>query len=161
MMDGDGTTGGKEVRARAIRQLCHGILNPECFPQLQTYQHLHLSNAELRFTNLQISIYAFTTIVMTASVMRKFTPSALTRVQLLHPKRAAPELFASAIKPAQPTQTRSLANVRDVRGQDFAELWFNVAGPSLRPSEGPGSGMDYKPPDERTLKLGKSKYLDS
>jgi len=36
------------------------------------------------------------------------------------------------------------------------DAWFNGTGPSAFPVEGPGSGLDHRPPDERTLKLGKT-----
>jgi hypothetical protein len=97
---------------------------------------------------------------MTTSGMRKFTPSALVRPQLLQPKTAAFKSCVSSNTSITPPQSRSLANVRDLREHDFSELWFSSPGPSLRPVEGPGSGLDYKPPDERTLKLGKSMYFN-
>ena len=54
-------------------------------------------------------------------------------------------------------QRRGLAKVNNAKelglGQD---AWFSSTGPSAYPVEGPGSGQDHRPPDERTIKLGKS-----
>jgi hypothetical protein len=52
---------------------------------------------------------------------------------------------------------RLLANVNG--GKELGvkqDVWFTSAGPAAHPAEGPGSGLDHRPPDERTLKLGKS-----
>ena len=50
---------------------------------------------------------------------------------------------------------RGLANVRDAEGLSLG-VWFNnTPRPSL-PAPSPGPPQDHKPPDERTLKLGKS-----
>lgn len=55
-------------------------------------------------------------------------------------------------------QSRNLAQVRS---EPFSELWFTPSSPGRGPADellGPpaGNGSDHKPPDERTLKLGKS-----
>lgn len=54
-------------------------------------------------------------------------------------------------------QHRGLAKVNNGKELGLAhDVWFNSTGPSAYPAEGPGSGLDHRPPDERTLKLGKS-----
>lgn len=53
---------------------------------------------------------------------------------------------------------RGFAKVRDNKELGLnKEIWFGSNAPLLLPVEGPGSGFDHKPPDERMLKLGKSK----
>ncbi|KAF2397203.1 hypothetical protein EJ06DRAFT_482276 [Trichodelitschia bisporula] len=61
----------------------------------------------------------------------------------------------SSIPSCAPQPRRQLANIRD-EDRGSSEQWFSGTMPSLRPgnTEGPGSGNDHKPPDERTLKLG-------
>ena len=61
----------------------------------------------------------------------------------------------SSIQPAIPS--RSLAQVRL---EPFSEVWFTASWPAKSLADdllGPqGEGHDHKPPDERTLRLGKS-----
>jgi len=93
---------------------------------------------------------------MTATLMRTSAGRSLLRVQLLSPKSkslaAAP--FALRVRQVK----RSLANIRDLQECD---VWFGSSIPCPQLSDsGLGSRNDHKPPDERTLKLGKSKrYL--
>ncbi len=53
--------------------------------------------------------------------------------------------------------SRSLAQVRS---EPFSELWFTPSSPGRTPADDllgfPGNGHDHKPPDERTVRLGKS-----
>lgn len=68
-------------------------------------------------------------------------------------------LRGSSIRIAPPKITsRSLAQVRD---ETFSDVWFTPAAPLLSPADellGPGGSGNRKPPDERTVKLGKSMY---
>ena len=92
--------------------------------------------------------------------MRKFTPSSLIRAQLL-PQRTdstPAALFAIPRLFLLPAQQRSLAAIHD-RDYLGPEICFSSTVPCPLPAEGPGSGLDYKPPDERTLKLGKSRSI--
>jgi hypothetical protein len=53
---------------------------------------------------------------------------------------------------------RGFAKVRNDKDLGLSQdIWFSSNAPLLLPVEGPGSGFDHKPPDERTLRLGKSK----
>jgi hypothetical protein len=90
--------------------------------------------------------------------MRTLTPKSPNRLAL---PKAVVKAQTLSHATAQPVQTRGLANVRDHREYNSSELWFTPAKPHLLPAEGPGSGLDHKPPDERTLKLGKSMYRTS
>jgi hypothetical protein len=65
-----------------------------------------------------------------------------------------------ALRPLFPS--RSLAQVRQ---EPLSEFWFTPSSPARSPADdllgnnaGPGTSGDHKPPDERTLKLGKSSY---
>ncbi|MCJ1357325.1 MAG: hypothetical protein MMC33_007321 [Icmadophila ericetorum] len=53
--------------------------------------------------------------------------------------------------------SRNLAQVKS-NGDAFPEVWFTSSSPPWRAPEeqGPGQKSDVKPPDERTLKLGKT-----
>lgn len=95
---------------------------------------------------------------MTIGLMRKLTPSSFTRAHLLRTRRAAVAESTPCSKSSEQLQKRCLANVRDVDAHhsSSSKLWFTSTTPS-RVQEGPGGGLDYKTPDERTLKLGKSK----
>ncbi|KAI9774880.1 MAG: hypothetical protein M1840_000096 [Geoglossum simile] len=54
-----------------------------------------------------------------------------------------------------PLNRRSLANVR-TGGSALPEVWFTSSGPALWSEEHLGTGANGEPPDERTLKLGKT-----
>ena len=51
-------------------------------------------------------------------------------------------------------------NLAQVRSAPFSELWFTPSSPGRTPADDllafPGNGNDHKPPDERTVRLGKS-----
>jgi hypothetical protein len=51
-------------------------------------------------------------------------------------------------------------HLAQVRTEPLSEVWFTPSSPSRSPADvllgSPGNGMDCKPPDERTLRLGKS-----
>ena len=101
---------------------------------------------------------------MTHGSMRKLlTPSSSSlrcwKNFLLNPQRIivkdTPILFSRQILPA-----RGLAQVRP---EPLSELWFTPSSPVRSPADDlpggspqGGNGKDHKPPDERTLKLGKS-----
>lgn len=101
------------------------------------------------------------------SPMRRFCPLSLTR-----PRNHALAFYKPTADPApvahglnshclnQRVPSRSLAQVRDDRS--FSELWFSSAIPLAVPKQAlpelnNGNGGLPQPPDERTLKLGKSK----
>ena len=86
--------------------------------------------------------------------MRTSLAKSLLRAQLLSskPSGLAASPFAVVLRRAR----RGLANVRDSQKQS-SSAWFSGSSASFQVSNsGPGSGKDHKPPDERTLKLGKS-----
>ena len=77
-------------------------------------------------------------------------------------RRIARPVFAAGrcLEIARCEQRRGLAKVNgNEKELGLAQdAWFNGTGPSAFPVEGPGSGLDHRPPDERTLKLGKSEF---
>ncbi|KAH7058927.1 hypothetical protein B0J12DRAFT_708847 [Macrophomina phaseolina] len=85
---------------------------------------------------------------MTAGSMRCITPSRLARAHRLTTKK--PTL---AIPAALHHQVRTFAKVQQPEGSRTGE-WLNSSAPGSLPSEHKGEGG--KPPDERTLKLGKT-----
>lgn len=60
-------------------------------------------------------------------------------------------------------QTLPSRHLAQVRAEPASELWFNPSIPLRSPADDllgtPGDGKDHKPPDERTLKLGKSEPI--
>ena len=85
---------------------------------------------------------------MTAGLMRKSVSAGLPRAHVVKPRSTAALLWAT-IRPAH----RSLAIAREA-DSTVSELWFTSSIPCPLPEIGGDHG---KPPDERTLKLGKSK----
>ena len=90
--------------------------------------------------------------------MRKTLLSSLVRANshALKPGRTAsahalPDLRTTFFSPC-----RSLAQVQSNR-EFFPEIWFTSSSPPLRAPEECGTRPENAPPDERTLKLGKSK----
>jgi hypothetical protein len=53
-------------------------------------------------------------------------------------------------------------HLAQVRTEPLSEVWFTPSSPRRSPADdllgSPGNGSDYKPPDERTLRLGKSEW---
>lgn len=93
---------------------------------------------------------------MTAGLMRKVATSNLTRAHVVVPRTSPPVLYA-ALKQTH----RGLANIRDT-DRIFSEAWFSSSVPRLSAAEsGFNNTNDAKPPDERTLKLGKSEEKSS
>jgi len=92
---------------------------------------------------------------MTATRMQTGAARSL-RLQLRTPKSKSFAATPFTLRVGQ--VKRTLANIRDFQEND---VWFSNRIPCLQLLDsGPGSGNDRKPPDERTLKLGKSKrYL--
>lgn len=90
----------------------------------------------------------------TGRLMRRFKPTSLCRAQLL-PQQQRPCLVH--LDQALPhRQQRNLANLHDKESRSD-ETWFRSTSPTYQViTEGPGSGLDHQPPDERKLKLGKS-----
>lgn len=95
--------------------------------------------------------------------MRKLPPSSTSRLlrwrspqPIVHHWLASEETAAS-----QPSSRRSLAQVRP---EPLDEIWFTSSAPRRSPADdllgstATGPNGDHKPPDERTLKLGKSMY---
>jgi hypothetical protein len=77
------------------------------------------------------------------------------RVQLRSPKSKSFAATPFTLRVGQ--VKRTLANIRDFQEND---VWFSNSIPCPQLSDsGPGSGNDHKPPDERTLKLGKSECV--
>lgn len=93
---------------------------------------------------------------MTIRLMRTPLPSTLFRAQhAVTPGAATAE--ASVFRAARGSLSRRLfAKVRD-RELLSNDLWFSSTAPKPAP-ETLGGGEDGKPPDERTLKLGKSEF---
>jgi len=62
--------------------------------------------------------------------------------------------------PASFRQTLFRRTLAQVRPEPWSELWFTASLPGRSPADEllrqAGSGNDHKPPDERTIKLGKS-----
>ncbi|KAH0565631.1 hypothetical protein GP486_000989 [Trichoglossum hirsutum] len=97
--------------------------------------------------------------------MRKVAPSSLSlRVQhhvSKTPLTTTPPVTSSSavvVTPVSstPLHRRSLANVQ-TGGNALPEVWFTSSGPKLWPERHAGSpGKDGGPPDERTLRLGKT-----
>ncbi|KAE9982453.1 hypothetical protein BLS_006033 [Venturia inaequalis] len=86
--------------------------------------------------------------------MRRFKPTSLRRAQLL-PQHQRPCLIHLDRAHAH-QQQRNLANLHD-KDSRYPEVWFSGTSPTCQvPTEGPGSGLDHPPPDERKLKLGKT-----
>lgn len=88
--------------------------------------------------------------------MRTPLPSRLFRAQhAVTPGTATARAGASAFCAARgPLIRRSFAKVSDPELL-ANDLWFSSTAPRPSP-EAPGGEDDHKPPDERTLKLGKS-----
>lgn len=109
--------------------------------------------------------YVCTASPMPTRLMRKAARSSLLRVD--HHASKAPPSAAMAFLTSSctlvtpvfpPLNRRSLANVR-TGGSTSPEAWFTSSGPAVW-SEG-HLGANGEPPDERTLKLGKSDYTQS
>lgn len=68
--------------------------------------------------------------------------------------KAFPSVFPQVLQGSQ--RLRGLASIQSDRC--LSDVWFNSSPPqsSVKPAGLPGNGPDEKPPDERTLKLGKS-----
>ncbi|KAF2097439.1 hypothetical protein NA57DRAFT_77697 [Rhizodiscina lignyota] len=81
--------------------------------------------------------------------MRGVKRTAFLRAGVLKPKK--PLLFFNSIPPI----ARGLANVRDIEGT-FSHVWFNTTPRCPLPLPSQGQFQDHEPPDERTLKLGKT-----
>ena len=92
--------------------------------------------------------------------MRKTLTSSLLhqRQNVLHSKRKALRLGLINFETTTLTPCRSLAQVRPDR-EVFNDLWFTSAGPLKSAPEKPGFKDPEAPPDERTLKLGKSMII--
>lgn len=90
----------------------------------------------------------------TGRLMRRFKPTSLRRAQLLPQHQRPCLIHLDRAHPHQ--QQRNLANLHD-KDSRYSEVWFSGTSPTCQvPTEGPGSGLDHPPPDERKLKLGKS-----
>ncbi|KAI9873991.1 MAG: hypothetical protein M1830_010313 [Pleopsidium flavum] len=90
---------------------------------------------------------------MTASLMRRLSPSSLLRghrFALVNPTSKSPQVV---LRPTFFSPCRSLAQVRSGR-EIFPEIWFTSSNPRRTPED--VGCEDGKPPDERTLKLGKT-----
>ncbi|KAJ9665400.1 hypothetical protein H2201_004478 [Coniosporium apollinis] len=89
---------------------------------------------------------------MTAGLMRTLSQARLRIVRnALTPKSSASPIVATGIL-RQPR--RSLANIREP-DSFLSGVWFSSTPPCPTPTN-PGNGSDVQPPDERTLKLGKT-----
>lgn len=69
-------------------------------------------------------------------------------------------LIAQAPPTAALQQFLPARHLAQVRTDPLSELWFTPSSPGKSPADdllgSQGSGCDHKPPDERTLRLGKS-----
>lgn len=112
-----------------------------------------LPSAELPPTRIpRIPIHASNDALMTSTRMPASAARSL-RVPLLSPKSKSFAAAPFALRVGQ--VKRTLANIREFQDRD---VWFSNSIPCPQVSDsGPGSGKDHKPPDERTLKLGKSR----
>lgn len=70
---------------------------------------------------------------------------------ILQPFEAAASIYRQRLVPSP----RSLAQVRD--DKSLSEVWFTSARPNATPLPTTDDASNAKPPDERTLKLGKSR----
>ncbi|MCJ1416782.1 hypothetical protein MMC32_003120 [Xylographa parallela] len=90
---------------------------------------------------------------------RSFTP--LFRINTLAPTTRTHILSLPArLRTAFFTPHRNLAQVQTGRELFGNDNWFSGSGPSHRTPEECGLQSERPPPDERTVKLGKSMYLD-
>lgn len=94
---------------------------------------------------------------MTAGLMRTRLPSSLFRPRHAVTGAASRVVAHAPAIAGSHVWTRSFARVQDPEILSD-QLWFSSTAPRPRP-DGVGSGGDHKPPDERTLKLGKSEEL--
>lgn len=92
-------------------------------------------------------LYGWITLHMTTGLMPRFT----SHIRIRRPKLISKH-FTPAASPALTPLSRTLANVRD-RDASVSTTWFTSTAPSCSPDIG---DQDHRPPDERTLKLGKS-----
>lgn len=133
--------------------------------------HLHHPKSTLAFLRPSFEIadistpYESTHDLMPGRLMRRFsTLSSLIRLRnhalaLTTPAQLAVLRVFPSQCVIQPQNSRSLALVRD--DKTLSELWFSSTSPRSEPKSaleeiGNISGGDPQPPDERTLKLGKS-----
>jgi hypothetical protein len=69
-------------------------------------------------------------------------------------------LIAKGLPTAALQQFLPARHLAQVRTDPLLEVWFTPSSPSKSPADdllgSPGNGCDHKPPDERTLRLGKS-----
>ncbi|KAI9859262.1 MAG: hypothetical protein M1813_007036 [Trichoglossum hirsutum] len=105
---------------------------------------------------------------MPSRLMRKVAPSSLLLRMQHHVSKTPLTAFgagSSAIVVTRvsptPLHRRSLANVQ-AGGNVLPEVWFTSSGPRLWSEKQVGSsGRNNEPPDERTLRLGKSEFTAS
>lgn len=88
---------------------------------------------------------------MTTGIMRWIAP----RARLIRMRACRAKPFSPSAPAAVQHTVRTFAKVRHPEGIEAGE-WFSASGPSPLPVE--HKGENGKPPDERTLKLGKSEY---
>src|SRR2546421_318410 len=94
--------------------------------------------------------------------MRKLSTPALSffrwRSFVLNTDRVV-QRAPPVVIPHKSLPSRHLAQVRT---EPLSEVWFTSSSPKRSPADdllgSPGNGGDHKPPDERTLRLGKSKW---
>ncbi|OCL10119.1 hypothetical protein AOQ84DRAFT_7258 [Glonium stellatum] len=85
---------------------------------------------------------------MTAGLMRRLSSSSR-----IHAQRITSKNLACSVPVALRQPQRTLANIRE-RNIPLSKTWFTSTVPCTFPPE--LSGQDHSPPDERTLKLGKT-----
>jgi hypothetical protein len=101
-----------------------------------------------------------TAVFMTRGLMRGASRASFLSAGLLRPasNRVPRPAACNASKDAI-RASRGLASVRDLDGRTLSAItWFSGSPACSTPMPSLGDGGDGQPPDERTLKLGKSTF---
>ena len=139
----DFLNGTSSVRFVSILHLHSSTQLPHCI--------LFTDSPTQFFRSASLPLYECRKLQMTAGPMRRLSSSSRT-----HAQRITLKNLASSTPVALRQPQRTLANIRE-RDISLSKTWFTSTVPRISPPE--LRGQDHSPPDERTLKLGKSKYL--
>ena len=140
--------------------------NQHSFPTSLQVQCKSLALPSYRYPSRYAILFAVTsrpnvlpqaTVIIT--LMRKVFPSSLLRPlqHAPHPKTEVLRTTLRKLQNAPLIPCRSLAQVRSDR-EVLPEIWFTKSFPLLSTPEEDGLRNTDAPPDERTLKLGKSLF---
>lgn len=99
-------------------------------------------------------IHVSTASLVNSKQMRKIKPSSLLRTSH-HVLKYSPPTRQCPHHPPILSPCRSLAQLQTTR-EIFPEIWFTSSSPPLRAPAEISQSTNGPPPDERTLKLGKS-----